>query len=47
MSHLELLDPQAWRADILGRIADRPAQKIDELLPWKWNAVRNTQAAAA
>jgi hypothetical protein len=24
----------AWLADILGRIAEHQAQKLDELLPW-------------
>ena len=30
------LDPQAWLADVLGRIADHPARRIADLLPWKW-----------
>ena len=30
------IDPQAWLADVLARIADHPAQKLDELLPWNW-----------
>ena len=30
------VDPQAYLADILGRIADHPIQRIDELLPWRW-----------
>ena len=30
------VDPQAWLADVLARIADHPAQKLDELLPWNW-----------
>lgn len=30
------VDPQAWLADVLGRIADHPAAKIDDLLPWNW-----------
>lgn len=28
------LDPRAWLADVLGRIADHPASRIDQLLPW-------------
>ncbi len=32
----ERLDPQAWLADVLARIAEHPAQKLDELLPWNW-----------
>jgi transposase len=30
------LDPQAWLADVLGRIADHPAKRIADLLPWNW-----------
>jgi transposase len=30
------VDPQAWLADVLSRIADHPAHGIDELLPWNW-----------
>ena len=30
------VDPQAWLADVLARIAEHPAKKIDELLPWNW-----------
>ena len=27
------VDPQAWLADVLSRIAEHPAHRIDELLP--------------
>lgn len=30
------VDPQAWLADLLARIAAHPAQRLDELLPWNW-----------
>lgn len=30
------LNPQAYLADILGRIAEHPIHKIDALLPWNW-----------
>jgi len=33
---LNNVDPQAWLADVLDRIAAHPASKIDELLPWNW-----------
>jgi transposase len=33
------VDPQAWLADALAHIADHPAQKLDELLPWNWTAL--------
>ena len=26
--------PQAWLADVLARIADHPASRLAELLPW-------------
>ncbi len=29
------LNPQAYLADILGRIADHPSRQLDALLPWK------------
>ena len=31
------IDPQAWLADVLARIAGHPASKLDELLPWNWH----------
>ena len=30
------VDPQAWLADVLARIADMPQHRLDELLPWNW-----------
>jgi hypothetical protein len=30
------VDPRAWLADVLGRIADHPASRLNELLPWHW-----------
>ena len=30
------IDPQAWLADVLARIANHPAQRLDELMPWNW-----------
>ncbi|WP_376100540.1 IS66 family transposase [Roseomonas sp. CCTCC AB2023176] len=30
------VDPRAWLADVLSRIADHPASRLDELLPWNW-----------
>jgi transposase len=29
------VDPQAWLADVLRRIADHPASRLHELLPWR------------
>jgi transposase len=39
------VDPQAWLADVLGRIAEHPARRLDELLPWAWQAQKQRQAA--
>jgi len=33
---LNNIDPQAWLADVLARIADHSVNRLDELLPWKW-----------
>jgi transposase len=40
------IDPRAWLADVLARIADHPASRLDELLPWNWRQTRLAQAAA-
>src|SRR5712692_4292807 len=34
------VDPQAWLADILARLPDHPAKRIDELVPWNWKRAR-------
>ena len=42
------VDPQAWLADVLARIAAHPAHRLDELLPWHWKpqaAISHSQAA--
>ncbi len=40
------IDPQAWLADVLARIADTPIINLQQLLPWNWQPdPRNTQAA--
>jgi hypothetical protein len=39
------VDPQAWLADVLARIADHPASRLDELLPWNWKSQPATLAA--
>ena len=40
------VDPKAWLADVLARIADHPALRLGELLPWNWKAEQERQAAA-
>ena len=40
------VNPQAWLADVLARIADHPASRLHELLPWHWRATQ-PQANAA
>jgi|SRR6516162_9017671 len=38
------VDPQAWLADVLARIADHPASRLDALLPWHWKATQDHRA---
>ena len=40
------IDPQAWLADVLARIADMPRSRLGELLPWNWRLAAPTQKAA-
>jgi hypothetical protein len=40
------LNPQHYLADLLTRIADHPARRIGELLPWNWQPADTTRAAA-
>ena len=40
------VDPQAWLADVLARLPDHPAKRLDELLPWNWKASRPSSALA-
>ena len=41
------VDPSAWLADVLARIATHLAHRIDELLPWNWKAEQTAISAAA
>ena len=40
------INPEAYLADIIGRIGDHPANQIDELLPWNWQPTNADLAAA-
>ena len=40
------VDPQAWLADVLDRIADLPQTRLHELLPWSWKADRHQDLTA-
>jgi transposase len=40
------VDPRAWLADVLARLPEHPAKRLDALLPWNWKAPRHQQAAA-
>jgi transposase len=39
------VDPQAWLADVLARIADHKINNLAALLPWNWQAARIDRAA--
>ena len=41
---LNNIDPRAWLADVLARIGDYQASRLDELLPWNWKPVANGAA---
>jgi hypothetical protein len=41
------VDPQAWLADVLARIAAHPAHRLDELLPWNWKPAASAVADVA
>ncbi len=41
------VDPQAWLADVLARIAGHPAHRLDELLPWNWRVSAPCASALA
>jgi transposase len=41
------IDPQAWLADVLARIAEHPAHKLYDLLPWNWRPLEPSAQQAA
>jgi transposase len=44
-ARLNDVDPQAWLADVLARIADHPVSRLGELLPWNWRPSKPSIAA--
>jgi transposase len=42
---LNSVDPQAWLADVLARIADTPQSRLHELLPWNWKPLNQREVA--
>ena len=44
---LNEVDPRAWLADVLARIADHPASRLHELLPWHWSRLIEDRSLAA
>ncbi len=45
-ARLNGVDPEAWLADVIARIADHPINRVGKLLPWNWSPVP-AQAKAA
>jgi hypothetical protein len=41
------VDPQAWLADVLARIADHKITDLAALLPWRWAAETERRKLAA
>lgn len=46
-ARLNDVDPQAWFADVLARIADHSIHRLDELLPWNWADAPERRRVAA
>jgi transposase len=44
---LNRVNPEAWLAWVLERIQDHPANRINELLPWEYQAIVDAQKAEA
>ena len=40
------VDPQAWLAGVLARIADMPLSRLPELLPWNWHPIPTASKVA-
>ncbi|TQX80037.1 MULTISPECIES: transposase domain-containing protein, partial [unclassified Rhizobium] len=46
-ARLNDIDPKAWLADVLARIADLPVSHLHELLPWEWKRIKAAEIAVA
>ena len=46
-ARLNDVDPKAWLADILARIANLPVSRLHEMLPWEWKRLRQTDDPAS
>ena len=46
LSPINDVDPKAWLADVLARIANLPASRLHELLPWEWKLLRQADKPA-
>ena len=44
---LNTINPEAYLRDILARIPDHKINRIDELLPWNWQAAQNVATLAS
>ncbi|RYE55679.1 MAG: transposase [Rhizobiaceae bacterium] len=40
------VEPEAWFTDVIERLGNHPINRIDELLPWRWQADRDNAQAA-
>jgi hypothetical protein len=38
------VEPEAWFTDVITRIGNHPINRIDELLPWNWQAANEIQS---
>ena len=46
-ARLNDVDPKAWLADILARLANLPVSRLHEMLPWEWKRLRQGEDPAS